>query len=137
MTNDPFAAAKSGESAGSSIPSRGSFKGNRSAVAADHPLAASTGAQILKLQTYTADTMTLDIKDGDFLIKDKNLWSGKTLHKLYQEAYTPWEWHEPIIKKAKELGMLCFSSVFDGSAVDFLEKLNVPAYKMCSRSIIP
>ena len=77
--------------------------------------AASAGAQILKLQTYTADTMTLDVEDGDFLIKDKNLWTGKTLHELYKEACTPWEWHEPIMKKAKGLGMPCFSSVFDVS----------------------
>ena len=94
--------------------------------------AASAGAQILKLQTYTADTMTLDVEDGDFLIKDKNLWTGKTLHELYKEACTPWEWHEPIMKKAKGLGMPCFSSVFDGSAVNFLETLNVPAYKIAS-----
>ena len=93
---------------------------------------ASTGVQMLKLQTYTADTMTLDIDDGDFLIKDKNLWTGQTLHQLYKKAYTPWEWHEPIMKKAKKLGMLCFSSAFDASAVDFLEKLNVPAYKVAS-----
>ena len=95
-------------------------------------VAASTGVQMLKLQTYTADTMTLDVKDGDFLIKDKNLWTGQTLHELYKRAHTPWEWHEPIMKKAKELDIVCFSSVFDGSAVDFLETLNVPAYKIAS-----
>ena len=95
-------------------------------------VAASTGVQMLKLQTYTADTMTLDVKDGDFLIKDKNLWTGQTLHELYKKAHTPWEWHEPIMKKAKELDIVCFSSVFDGSAVDFLERLNVPAYKIAS-----
>ena len=94
--------------------------------------AATAGAQMIKLQTYTADTMTLDIKDGDFLIKDKNLWTGQTLHELYKKAYTPWEWHEPIMKRAKELNIICFSSVFDESAIDFLEKLNVPAYKIAS-----
>ena len=94
--------------------------------------AARSGVQMLKLQTYTADTMTLDVKHEDFLIKDKNLWTGQTLHNLYKKAHTPWEWHEPLIKKAKELGMVCFSSVFDDSAVDFLETLNVPAYKIAS-----
>jgi N-acetylneuraminate synthase len=94
--------------------------------------AAAAGVQMLKLQTYTADTMTLDIEDGDFLIKDKNFWTGQTLHELYKKAYTPWEWHKPIMKRAKELNIVCFSSAFDESAVDFLEKLNVPAYKIAS-----
>jgi N-acetylneuraminate synthase len=92
--------------------------------------AAKTGVHALKLQTYTADTLTLDVKEGEFFIEDKNsLWKGKSLYELYQEAYTPWEWHKPIMKRAKELGMLCFSSPFDDTAVDFLEKLDVPAYK--------
>ena len=95
--------------------------------------AAKTGAHALKLQTYTADTMTLDIKEGDFFINDKNsLWNGHNLYDLYKIAHTPWEWHEPIIKKAKELGMLCFSTPFDETAVDFLEELNVPIYKIAS-----
>lgn len=95
--------------------------------------AAKAGAQALKLQTYTADTLTLDVQDGDFLISEKDsLWKGESLHKLYQKAYTPWEWHEPIMKKARELGMVCFSSPFDESAVDFLEKLGVPCYKIAS-----
>jgi len=95
--------------------------------------AAKSGAHALKLQTYTADTMTLDVPDGDFFIDDeKSLWNGKSLHDLYQIAYTPWEWHEPIMKRANELGMLCFSTPFDDSSVDFLESLNVPAYKIAS-----
>jgi pseudaminic acid synthase len=95
--------------------------------------AAAIGAQILKLQTYTADTITMDISEGEFFIDDpKSLWKGKSLYKLYQEAYTPWQWHEPIMKRANELGMLCFSSPFDDTAVDFLEELKVPAYKIAS-----
>jgi len=95
--------------------------------------AARTGAHALKLQTYTADTLTLDVNKGDFFIEDKNsLWKGKSLYELYQEAYTPWEWHEPIMERANELGMICFSTPFDDTAADFLEKLNVPAYKIAS-----
>jgi len=95
--------------------------------------AAKTGAHALKLQTYTADTITLDVKEDDFFIKDKDsLWKGKSLYELYQEAYTPWEWHEPVMKHANELGMICFSTPFDDTAVDYLEDLNVPAYKIAS-----
>ena len=95
--------------------------------------AAKVGAHGLKLQTYTADTITLDVKEGEFFIDDKdNPWKGKSLYELYQEAYTPWEWHEPIMKRANELGMLCFSTPFDDTAVDFLEELDVPAYKIAS-----
>ena len=95
--------------------------------------AAESGAHALKLQTYTADTITLDVKDGEFFINDeKNLWKGNSLHDLYTKAYTPWEWHKPIMKRAKELGMVCFSSPFDESAVDFLEELDVVAYKIAS-----
>jgi len=95
--------------------------------------AAKTGAHGLKLQTYTADTMTLDIAEGEFFIEDKNsLWQGKSLYELYQEAYTPWEWHEPIFKRARELGMVAFSSPFDETAVDFLEGLDAPCYKIAS-----
>ncbi|MDC0865735.1 pseudaminic acid synthase [bacterium] len=95
--------------------------------------AAKAGAHALKLQTYTADTMTLDSKEGEFFISDENsLWKGKSLYELYKIAYTPWEWHEPIIKKANELGLICFSTPFDDSAVDFLEELNVPVYKIAS-----
>jgi N-acetylneuraminate synthase len=95
--------------------------------------AAAAGAHALKIQTYTADTMTLDISEGEFSIKDKNsLWNGKTLYQLYQEAHTPWEWHAPIFERARALGMIGFSSPFDETAVDFLEGLGVPCYKIAS-----
>ncbi len=95
--------------------------------------AAKAGAHALKLQTYKPDTLTLDIKEGDFFISDKtSLWYGKSLYDLYNDAFTPWEWHEQIMEKAKQLGMLCFSSPFDETAVDFLEDLDVPAYKIAS-----
>jgi len=96
-------------------------------------VAAETGVHALKLQTYTADTMTLDVKEGEFFINDENsLWKGNSLYDLYKIAFTPWEWHEPIMKRANELGMLCFSTPFDDTAVDYLEDLNVPAYKIAS-----
>jgi len=95
--------------------------------------AAKTGAHALKLQTYTADTMTLDLAEGEFFIDDPNsLWKGQSLHKLYQQAYTPWEWHEPIFEKCQQLGLIAFSTPFDETAVDFLESLNVPCYKIAS-----
>jgi pseudaminic acid synthase len=92
------------------------------------------GADCIKLQTYTADTITIDCDKDDFLIKG-TIWEGKNLYKLYQEAYTPWEWHEEIFRVAKEEGLVCFSSPFDKTAVDFLENLNVPAYKIASFEI--
>lgn len=95
--------------------------------------AAATGVQCIKLQTYRADTLTLDVKEGDFVIQDPNsLWAGRSLHDLFEEAHLPWEWHEPLMRRAHELGMVCFSSPFDETAVDFLESLNVPAYKIGS-----
>ncbi|WP_029421611.1 pseudaminic acid synthase [Alicyclobacillus macrosporangiidus] len=95
--------------------------------------AAAAGAHAVKLQTYTADTMTLDIHDGEFRIDDLNsLWRGNSLYKLYQEAYTPWEWHKPIFDLCRELGLVAFSTPFDASAVDFLESLDVPCYKIAS-----
>lgn len=92
------------------------------------------GADCIKFQTYTADTITIDSNKEDFLIKG-TIWEGKNLYKLYQEAYTPWEWHEELFKVAKEEGLVCFSSPFDKTAVDFLETLNVPAYKIASFEI--
>lgn len=95
--------------------------------------AAKTGAHALKIQTYTPDTMTLDIAEREFFISDsKSLWEGKSLYALYGEAYTPWEWHEAIFNKAKSLGMIAFSTPFDGSSVEFLESLDVPCYKIAS-----
>ncbi|TAK64081.1 pseudaminic acid synthase [Methylobacter sp.] len=95
--------------------------------------AAKAGAHALKIQTYTADTMTLDLDEGEFFISDPNsLWKGTSLYKLYQEAYTPWEWHKPIFDRCRELGMIGFSTPFDDTAVDFLEALNVPCYKIAS-----
>lgn len=95
--------------------------------------AASAGAHAIKLQTYTADTMTLKVDYDEFKITDPNsLWCGRHLYDLYEEAHTPWEWHAPIMQRAKELGMICFSTPFDETAVDFLESLHVPAYKIAS-----
>lgn len=95
--------------------------------------AARTGAHALKIQTYTPDTMTLDLDEREFHISDpKSLWAGTSLYKLYGEAYTPWEWHEPIFKRARELGIIAFSTPFDDTAVDFLESLDVPCYKIAS-----
>jgi N-acetylneuraminate synthase len=96
-------------------------------------VAAKTGVHALKIQTYTADTMTLDLDEREFHIGDpNNLWAGNSLYKLYDEAYTPWEWHKPIFDKANKLGMLAFSTPFDNTSVDFLETLNVPFYKIAS-----
>jgi pseudaminic acid synthase len=94
---------------------------------------AKSGAQALKIQTYTADTMTLDIKTGDFFIADeKSLWKGESLYELYQRAYTPYEWHKRIFDRCKKHGLIAFSAPFDPTAVDFLETLDVPLYKVAS-----
>jgi pseudaminic acid synthase len=93
-----------------------------------------TGADAIKLQTYTADTMTLDSDKDDFVIKG-TIWEGRKLHELYQEAYTPWEWHKQLFEAAKEEGLVCFSSPFDKTAVDLLESLNNPIYKIASFEI--
>lgn len=96
-------------------------------------LAARSGVDALKIQTYTPDTMTIDISEREFFIEDKNsLWKGTSLYKLYQQAYTPWEWHEPIFKRCKELGIFGFSTPFDSSSIEFLESLDVPFYKIAS-----
>lgn len=95
--------------------------------------AAKAGAHALKLQTYTAETMTIDKEDGEFFIDDPNsLWQGTSLYQLYQRAYTPWEWHEAIFRRCRELGIIGFSTPFDETAVDFLETLDVPCYKIAS-----
>ena len=92
--------------------------------------AAKAGAHAIKLQTYTPDTMTLDVTGGEFEITDPSSpWCGSNLHSLFKKAYTPWSWHKPIIDLAKTLGLVCFSTPFDETAVDFLESLDVPAYK--------
>jgi pseudaminic acid synthase len=92
------------------------------------------GADCIKLQTYTADTMTIDSKKPGFVIEG-TIWEGKNLYELYQEAFTPWEWHEKLFKAAADEGLICFSSPFDKTAVDLLESLNVPAYKIASFEI--
>lgn len=95
--------------------------------------AAKAGVDAVKLQTYMADTMTIDKKEGEFFIADPgSLWEGKSLYELYQTAYTPWEWQEKLFERCKELGILCFSTPFDESAVDFLEGLQCPFYKVAS-----
>lgn len=94
-----------------------------------------TGADAIKLQTYTADTLTLNSDKEDFIIRSGSIWDGKTYYELYQEAYTPWEWHEELYKVAKEEGLVCFSSPFDKTAVDFLETLDTPIYKIASFEI--
>lgn len=95
--------------------------------------AAKAGAHALKIQTYTADTMTLDTDGAGFAIDDPgSLWQGKTLYQLYQEAHTPWDWHQPIFERCRALGMEVFSTPFDETAVDFLETLDVPCYKIAS-----
>lgn len=95
--------------------------------------AAETGAHAIKLQTYTADTMTIDQRGGLFEITDKNsLWNGRNLYELYKEAHTPWDWHRPLFDYARDQGLICFSTPFDETAVDFLETLNVPCYKIAS-----
>lgn len=95
--------------------------------------AAAAGAHALKLQTYTPDTMTLDLNEREFRVSSENsLWQGKSLYQLYGEAYTPWDWHATIFQRARELGIIAFSTPFDATSVDFLESLDVPCYKIAS-----
>lgn len=99
--------------------------------------AAKAGAHAIKIQTYTADTITLDVDTPAFRVSDDHsLWGARTLHSLYEEAHTPWEWHAPIFALAQELGMLAFSTPFDETAVEFLESLDVPMYKIASLEIV-
>jgi len=98
---------------------------------------ADSGAHALKLQTYTSETMTLNISEGEFVITDeKSLWNGRTLYDLYDEAHTPWAWHAPIFERARSRGLLAFSTPFDATAVDFLLDLDVPCFKIASFEII-
>ncbi len=97
--------------------------------------AKNAGADAIKLQTYTADTITLNSRSEYFMIREDSLWGGKSLYELYQEAYTPWEWQKDLKKLADELGIILFSSPFDFTAIDFLEKIDVPAYKIASYEI--
>lgn len=94
---------------------------------------AEAGAHAIKLQTYTADTLTIDVRSDDFVVPGSaSLWEGRTLYELYQDAHTPWEWHEAIFDRARGHGMECFSSPFDRTAIDLLESLGAPAYKIAS-----
>ncbi len=96
-------------------------------------MAARSGVDAIKLQTYTADTITLPVATGEFVIEDEqSLWHGRSLHELYQTAHTPWEWHAAIMTRARDLGLVAFSTPFDETAVDFLEGLNTPCYKIAS-----
>jgi len=98
---------------------------------------ASAGASAVKIQTYTAKTITMDVDSDEFRVSaDHELWGGRTLYNLYEEAFTPWEWHKPIFDKARELGITPFSTPFDESAVDFLESLDCPIYKIASLEIV-
>lgn len=98
--------------------------------------AAESGAHAIKIQTYTADTMTLDLRDDGFMISDPDsLWSGKSLYELYEQAHTPWEWHEAIFRRARKKGLVAFSTPFDETAVEFLEHLDAPCYKIASFEI--
>lgn len=93
------------------------------------------GADAIKMQTYTADTITLDSDKPDFIINEGSIWDGRTFYELYQKAYTPWEWHEELFRVAHDEGLICFSSPFDKTAVDLLESLNAPMYKIASFEI--
>ena len=97
--------------------------------------AKSAGADAIKIQTYTADTMTLDCESEDFMVHTGTIWDGISLYKLYQQAYTPWEWHQAIFDEAKKIGIDCFSTPFDKTAVDFLEQIGNPIYKIASFEI--
>lgn len=112
----------------------GNHNGSLSHALAIVDAAADCGADAIKLQTYTPDTMTLDIREGDFLVKDPaSPWHGQSLYELYKRAHTPWEWHEPIFRRCQERGVLAFSTPFDETSVDFLESLGAPCFKIASQ----
>ncbi|MEG1737819.1 MAG: pseudaminic acid synthase, partial [Odoribacter sp.] len=98
-------------------------------------VAKEIGADAIKIQTYTADTITIDCDKEDFIVRNSALWEGEKLYHLYQKAYTPWEWHSVIFEEARKIGIDCFSTPFDLSAVDLLESLNNPIYKIASFEI--
>ena len=98
--------------------------------------AARAGADAIKLQTYTPDTITIDCHNKYFQIRVNDAWKGQTLYQLYKKAYTPWDWQPKLKKYAESMGLICFSTPFDNTAVDFLEKMNVPAYKVASFEIV-
>ena len=110
--------------------------GNEIKIALDTVRAAKrAGADAIKLQTYTPDTMTIDSKSNDFIVKGGSIWDGQTFYELYKKAFTPWEWHREIFDLAREEGLVCFSTPFDKSAVNFLEQINNPIYKIASFEI--
>lgn len=109
--------------------------GDKSIAVETIKAAKRAGADAIKMQTYTADTITLDCDAPDFIINEGSIWDGRTFHELYEKAYTPWEWHEELFKVAHEEGLMCFSSPFDKTAVDLLESLNAPMYKIASFEI--
>lgn len=109
--------------------------GDKSVAIETIKAAKRVGADAIKLQTYTADTITLDCDKPDFVINENSIWDGRKFYELYQKAYTPWEWHEELFKVAHDEGLVCFSSPFDKTAIDFLESLNAPMYKIASFEI--
>jgi len=109
--------------------------GDKSVAIETIKAAKRAGADAIKLQTYTADTITLDCDKPDFVINEGSIWDGRKFYELYQKAYTPWEWHEELFKVAHDEGLVCFSSPFDKTAIDFLESLNAPMYKIASFEI--